>query len=530
MYIHQLLIFLCIGHRGAGHFDPVVRVNDTYLKGGSGNPALKKPRFYRAEFVCKVYNRRLCHPPLYSRLLMQNAKRLGTASVGRLLMELGLPAMVGTMVNALYNIVDRLYIGRGCGTSAMAGLSLTFPYMMILAAFGTLIGVGSGTLLSIRLGEGRRDEAEKLLGQCVAVKLAFFLAIPVLAWLTLDKTLVLFGGNAESIPYARDYLQVILIGNIFAHLSFGLSAMMRAEGHSKKAMYCMIIGAVANVILDPIFIFALDMGIRGAAWATNIAMFLSCLYAFHHFLGPRCIVPLKLGRIRIWPGRLIAVFAIGLSPFLLQLVASLVQISLNTAFRLHAESDLQNTLAIACSGIINGILIFVLQPVFGLSQGMQPVVGYNYGAKQFGRVAKAYRLGMLYATALCTVGTVVCLVFAGPLVSCFTADPDVHKLATWALRVSCAAFPLIGAPIMTTTYFQSVGRAKTAIFLSLLRQVVMLIPLIFILPMVFGLRGVWIAGPMADSLSFLIVMTAVTFEFAHLRKLRDQPGSVPDVL
>lgn len=341
---------------------------------------------------------------------------------------------------------------------------------------------------------------------------------------------MLFGGNAESIPYAREYLQVILIGNIFAHLSFGLSAMMRAEGHSGKAMYCMIIGAVANVILDPIFIFALDMGIQGAAWATNIAMCISCAYAFHHFLGPRCVVPLKLARIRIWPKLLVAVFAIGLSPFLLQLIASGVQICLNTAFRLHAVSVLQNTQAIACSGIINGILIFILQPVFGLSQGLQPVVGYNYGARQYDRVAKAYKLGMLYAAALCTLGTATCLVFAGPLVSCFTTDPDVHRLATWALRVSCAAFPLIGAPIMTTTYFQSVGRPKTAILLSLLRQVVMLIPLIFALPMVFGLRGVWIAGPIADTLSFLIVMTVVTFEFAHLRKLRDKTDSVPDVI
>mgnify|MGYP003603147097 CR=1 FL=1 len=461
---------------------------------------------------------------------MQDAKRLGTASVGKLLLELGLPAMVGTMVNALYNVVDRLYIGRGCGTNAMAGLSLTFPYMMILVAFGTLIGVGSGALLSLRLGEGRHDEAEKLLGQCVAVKIAFFLTIPVLAWLTLDKTLVIFGGNADSIPFAREYLEIILLGNIFSHLSFGLSALMRAEGHARKAMYCMIIGAIANVILDPIFIFVFDMGIRGAAWATNLAMFLSCAYAFNHFLGPRCVVPLKLNCIRIWPSRLIAVFAIGLSPFLLQLVASLVQICLNTAFRMHAGSSLENTLAIASSGIIHGILLFVLQPVFGLSQGLQPVVGYNYGAKQYGRVAKAYRLGLLYATVICTVGTAVCLVFADPLVSCFTADPQVHKLTTWALRVSCAAFPLIGVPIMTTTYFQSVGRAKTAIFLSLLRQVLMLIPLIFLLPMAFGLRGVWMAGPVADTLSFLIVIAVVTVEFAHLHKLRNNPDSVPDVI
>ena len=453
---------------------------------------------------------------------MQDAKRLGAERIGKLLWELAIPAMVGMFVNSLYNIVDRLYIGQGCGREALAGLTLTLPYMMILASFGTLIGVGSSALLSIRLGENRLEEAEKLLGQCVAVKILFFIFVPIIAFFTLDWTLLKFGGNADSIPYAREYLEIILIGNIWAHLSFGLSGLMRAEGHSKKAMYCMIIGAVANIALDPIFIFVFDMGIRGAAHATNIAMFLSTCYAIHHFTSRNCVVPLKRKYIRVFPRIIPAVFAIGLSPFLMQLVASAVQVFFNKGFMKYSATEAENTLAVACSGIVNGVLIFIIQPAFGLSQGMQPIVGYNHGAGQYKRVAKAWRLGILYGTAICTFGTALCMTFAPFLARCFTPDPAAIKMSSWALRVCCAGFPFIGVGIMSTTYFQSVGRAKIAIFMSLLRQVLLLLPMIWLLPKYFGLNGIWFAGPVSDTLSFVMMLTVALFEFRHLRRLADK--------
>ena len=451
---------------------------------------------------------------------MPKTQRLGTANIGRLLWELSIPAMVGSAVMALYNVVDRLFIGRGCGTEAMAGLTLTFPYMMVLASFGVLFGVGSGAMISIRLGEGRHDEAEKVLGQGIALKL-LFVVFPMLALVFLDKTIALFGGNAASIPYAHDYLRVVLWGNVFSHLGFGMSAFMRAEGNARKSMTAMLIGAGANVVLDPLFIFGFGMGIRGAAWATNIAMFLSACYGFAHFLGPRCHVRLHVRNIRLWASRLGPVLAIGLSPFFLHLIASLAQVSYNHAFRLWAADSHAANVAIAASGTINGILLFVLMPVFGLTQGMQPIVGFNYGARNFERVARAFKLTMIAATVICAAGTVSCMALASPLAAAFTKAPDVHALTRWSLRVACAAFPFIGAPITSTTYFQAIGRAKVAIVLSILRQALLLIPLIFLLPMLFGARAIWFSAPISDLASAAVSMTVVVFELRRLRRLQD---------
>lgn len=449
---------------------------------------------------------------------MSDTKRLGAAPIGRLLWEFSVPAIVGSAVMALYNIVDRLFIGRGCGTQAMAGLTLTFPYMMVLASVGVLFGVGSGAVISIKLGAGRRDDAEKVLGQGIALKL-LFVVFPILALVFLDRTIGWFGGNELSIPYAREYLRVVLWGNVFSHLGFGMSAFMRAEGNARKSMICMLIGAGSNVILDPIFIFRFGMGIRGAAWATNIAMFLTCCYGAVHFLGPRCNVRLRMRNIRLWRAHIWPVLAIGLSPFFLHLIASVVQVSYNHGFRMWSPSQEAASTAIAASGTINGILLFVLMPVFGLAQGMQPIVGYNYGARRYDRVAHAFKTAMLISTAVCIAGTLVCVAFADFLTAAFTKSPDVHNLASWALRVACAAFPFIGAPITSTTYFQAVGRAKAAIVLSTLRQALFLIPLIFLLPRIFSPRAIWFSAPISDFASAIVTMTVVFFELRRLRGL-----------
>ncbi len=451
---------------------------------------------------------------------MLKTERLATEKIGRLLWEFSIPAVIGSVATALYNIVDRLYIGRGCGTEAMAGLTLTFPYMMVLASFGLLFGVGSGALISIRLGEKRQEQAEMLLGQTVALKILFII-FPLTALFFLDKTIAFFGGNEVTIPYAHAYLKIILWGNVFSHLSLGLSNVMRAEGHAKKSMYSMLLGAGANVILDPIFIFGFGMGIGGAAWATNISMFISSIYGLYHFLGPHCVVSLRAKYIRIWPKLLMPVLAIGLSPFFLLLIASLVQVSYNRAFGYWAHSPHGATVAIAASGTINGIILFVLMPVFGLTQGMQPIVGYNYGARNLHRVEDVFKRAMILGTAICSIGAAVCIVFAGPIVSAFTSDPEVYNLSKWALRVACTAIPLIGAPIMSTTYFQAIGRAHAAILLSIMRQALILIPLIFLLPRFFSVRSIWFAGPISDALSACVSMTVIFFEIRRLRRMQD---------
>lgn len=451
---------------------------------------------------------------------MKTLERLGTEPVGRLLKEFTLPAIIGSVVNALYNVVDRLYIGQGCGRDAIAGVALAFPIMIILVAFGTLIGVGSGALLSLKLGERNRVDAEKVLGQCIAVKLLFFLTLPFVGLYYLDDLLPLFGGTPEAIPYAHNYLRIVLYGNVFAHLSFGLSNLMRAEGHAHESMRCMILGAAINTVLDPIFIFGFDLGVAGAAWATNLAMFCSAAYAFRHYLARNSVVRLRLGRIRIYPRMLMRVFAIGLSPFAIQLMAGGVNIALNRGFLRWAIDTQAATVQIASMGIANSVLFLLLMPVFGLTQGMQPIAGYNYGAEQFTRVRHVYTLSMKLATVFCFVISVIVVTLAWPIMRCFTHDQAMLTAGTFGLRIFCCAFTCIGMPIVTITYFQSVGRPALAIFLSLLRQVLILLPLIILLPHIWGVTGIWMSGPVSDILSTAFTCFVVANE---LRRLRASP-------
>jgi len=451
---------------------------------------------------------------------MKSLDRLGNHDVRQLLKEFSIPAIIGMVVNALYNVIDRLYIGQGCGLDAIAGVALAFPFMVILVAFGTLIGVGSGALLSLKLGEGNRSDAEKVLGQCVAVKILFGLTLPFIGLYYLDDLIRVFGGTPEAIPYAHDYLRIVLFGNVFAHLSFGLSNLMRSEGNAKQSMRCMILGAVLNTLLDPVFIFGFKMGVSGAAWATNIAMFCSAAYAFHHYLSKNSVVRLRLTRIRIYPEMLMRVFAIGLSPFAIQLMGGLVNISFNKTFLKWAATTQAATIEIAAMGIANSVLFLLLMPIFGLTQGMQPIVGYNYGAKRFDRVGDAYTLCIKISTALCFLITVTVLSLAWPIVRCFTHDPALLHAGTRGLRIICCLFTVIGMPIVTISYLQSVGRPALGIILSIIRQFFLLIPLIFLLPHVWGITGIWTASPVADVISSAITAFVVIVELRHLRRLQ----------
>ena len=449
---------------------------------------------------------------------MNTLERLRHDGIGKLLWELSLPAIVGTVVNALYNVVDRLFIGQGCGRDAIAGVALAFPFMMILVAFGTLIGIGSGALLSIKLGERNRVDAEKVLGQCVAVKLIFFVTLPVIGLLFLDTLLPLFGGTPEALPYARDYLRIILYGNLFSHLSFGLSNLMRAEGNAHSSMRCMLVGAVANTLLDPLFIFGFGMGVAGAAWATNLAMALSALYAFRHYLSRNSVVRLRLRRIRIYPRMIGPVFAIGLSPFIIQLMAGAVNIAFNRSFLRWAADTQAATVEIAAMGIANSVTFLLLMPIFGLTQGMQPIVGYNHGARRMDRVKDAYLLTMKLATAFCVCISLAVLATAGPIIRCFTADPALLAAGARGLRLYACLFAVIGVPIVTITYFQCVGRPLLGILLSMLRQMGLLIPLILLLPRFWGVTGIWLAAPVSDLLSSAITLIVVASELRRFKE------------
>ncbi len=447
-------------------------------------------------------------------------QRLGEAPVPSLLRELSIPAMVGMLVNALYNVVDRLYIGQGCGRDAIAGVALSFPFMAILAAFGTLIGVGSGALLSIKLGEKRHAEAEMVVGQCIAVKTIFFLTLPLIILCFLDRFLLAFGATPEALPYARTYLRIILYGNIFSHLSFGMANLLRSEGQANRSMHCMVIGAILNTILDPIFIFGFKMGVAGAAWATDLAMFSTAAVAFYFYLSGKTAVRLRWKRVRVFPRVLMRVFAIGLSPFLLQLMMGGITVAYNWMFHKWAENTEIATLEIAAMGIIHTVLALFFMPLMGLTQGMQPIVGYNYGAKIFPRVREAYALCAKLASLICFTLTILIMVFAGPISRCFTDDPVLLQTTTRDFRFFSCMFATIGMPVVTVDYYRSIGRAGIAIVLSMMRQGFMLLPLILIFPIFWGVTGIWLAGPVSDLLSSIVTDIV---GFRELRKLAKPP-------
>lgn len=449
---------------------------------------------------------------------MKQLKRLGAAPVPSLLRELTIPAIVGMFVTAFYNVVDRLYVGQGCGSDAIAGISVTFPFMALLTAFGTLIGVGSGAVLSLRLGEHKRIDAERVLGQCIAVKVIFFIILPAILYLFLDPLLRFFGATPQALPYAHTYMAIFLIGDVFCHLSYGLANQLRAEGMSKQSMYCLAAGAFLNILLDPLFIFVFDWGIAGAAWASNLSMFATTVYALSYYLRKKTSVRLRWQRIRIYPVLLREVFAIGLSPFFLQIMMGTIVIAFNQQFLRWIPNPNTATLQIAAMGIVNTLLFLFLIPVFGLTQGMQPIIGYNYGAKIFDRVQCCFKLSMKTATLFCLLSTALIHLFAVPMLRCFTTDPELIRIGARGLRIYSCMFPFIGIPIVVIAYFQSIGRAKMAIILSMMRQFLLLLPMILLFPYCWGVMGIWIAAPASDLLSSIITDWVAFKEFKKMKK------------
>ena len=465
---------------------------------------------------------------------------LATARLGPLLFRYSWPALVAMSLNALYAVVDRFYIGRGCGEDAMAGLTLAFPVMLLLGAFGVFVGAGHSAVLSIRLGEGNRVACEKLLGQLVAFKLLFFFILPPLLFFNVDTVLGWCGGDKVSpgaFEAARNYLRLVVFSHIFSHLAFGFSAMMRAEGNAVNSMVCMIVGFGANLILDPILIFGVDlpspgiklrpMGIEGAAWATNIAMFLSFAWAARYYLCGHSAVRFRFRRIGFHRGVIAKPVGIGLSPFLQQLMGALINLSLAAAFGYWASDSESATKQIASLGVFQSVLILVIMPILGTQQGLQPIFGYNWGARNFARVRDTFVLGFWITTVLCVLASVIQTVPPLPkmVASLFVDSANTSLLATAAhdLTVSNCMLWTISINVVATTYFQSIGHPRTAIWLSMLRQGVCLLPCIWVLPYV-GIQtgfftpelGIWLALPVSDVLCQLATLPPV---FSHIRFL-----------
>ncbi|MDH6534282.1 MATE family efflux transporter [Parabacteroides sp. 52] len=440
-------------------------------------------------------------------------QRLEHEKIAPLLLHYAIPAVIGTMVNALYNIVDRIFIGQGVGALAISGLTLTFPILLFIQAFGMLVGVGTATRISIYLGRKQNDLAENVLGN--ALVLTFILSactlIPCL--LFMDELLLAFGGSEQTIPYAKDYLRITIPGNIFAALSFSFNAVMRASGYPRKAMFTMLIGAFLNIILDAVFIFGMDLGIKGAAVATVISMAVSALFVMHHFLHKKSLIRFRKNTFTLKKPLIWGIVSIGISPFAMQLAGSLVNVVMN-----HSLKTYGGDLAIGANGIISSVAMLLVMLNIGIAQGMQPIVGYNHGAGLHKRVLATLRLVIITATCITGAGF-LCSTFSPEwIVRAFSNDPEMIAISSNGLRISLLLFLPVGSQIAITQFFQSIGIAWKAMFLSLSRQCLFLIPAILLLPPFFDLDGVWFAAPLSD---FAAAVTAWFFLAHHIKRYKN---------
>lgn len=437
---------------------------------------------------------------------------LGTENIGKLLMQYAVPAIIAMTASSLYNMVDSIFIGHGVGTMAISGLALTFPLMNLAAAFGSLVGVGAATLISVKLGQKDYDTAQRVLGNVFVLNILLGVAFTVIVMAFLDPILYFFGGSDETVGYARDYMYIILLGNTITHLYLGLNAVLRSSGHPQKAMYATIATVIINTILDPVFIYGFGWGIRGAAIATIVAQIISLMWQLWIFSCKEELLHFHRGIFRLKRKIVFDSLAIGMSPFLMNMAACFIVILINQGLKKYGGD-----LAIGAFGIVNRLVFIIVMIVMGLNQGMQPIAGYNFGAKQYERVTKTLKLTIIYATGVTTFGFIIGMLFSDTVVGIFTSDAELIELSAKGLRIVVMFFPIIGFQMVTANFFQSIGMASKAIFLSLTRQMVVLLPCLLILPRFFGAAGVWYSMPISDLLASLIAGTMLVWQFRKFR-------------
>lgn len=433
---------------------------------------------------------------------------LGTESIPKLLKQYAVPAIIAMTASSLYNMIDSAYIGQGVGPMAISGLAVTFPLMNLSTAFGTLVGVGASTLISVLLGQRNYSVARRVLGNVIIMNCVIGLLFMAVSLLFLDPILYFFGASEATIPYAREYMQVVLIGNIITHLYFGLNAVLRAAGHPRKAMYATILTVALNTILDPIFIFVLDMGIRGAAIATVISQLVSLFWQIKIFSNKEEFLHFSKDMMKFDSKIAYRSLSIGMAPFLMNVASCFIVILINKGLQTYGDMEMAGggDLSIGAYGIINRLSFLFVMVVMGFTQGMQPIAGYNYGAQLYDRVIKVLRLTIICATIVMTAGFLVAMIFPELMVKIFTSDPQLIDLSSKGARLVFLAFPIVGFQIVTSNFFQSLGMAKKAIFLSLSRQLLFLAPCLIILPRLIGVKGVWLSLPISDIISTIVTI------------------------
>ena len=448
---------------------------------------------------------------------------LGTEKIGKLLSKYAGPAIVAMTASSLYNMIDSIFIGHGVGPLAIAGLAVTFPLMNLSAAFGTLVGVGASTIMSVLLGQKNYDIANKVLGNVVVLNILVGVLFMAVSLIFLDPILYFFGASENTIVYAREYMQVILLGNAVTHLYLGLNSLLRASGNPKMAMCLTILTVVLNIILAPIFIFWLDMGIRGAALATVIAQLTALVVILKFFSDKNRLLHFRKGSFKVDFRIAKDSLSIGLAPFLMNAAACLVTLLINQQLKTYSGD-----LAIGAYGIVNRISFLFIMINMGLNQGMQPIAGYNYGARKYSRVIEVYKKTVKFATLVALVGFAVSVGIPHAAVSIFTSDAELIELAAKGLVLINLMLPVVGFQMVTSNLFQCLGMINKSIILSMSRQLLFLIPLLYFLPMFLDAKGIWISFPISDFLAATLTAILLIGLMKKLKMLKD--GDDPSIL
>ena len=434
---------------------------------------------------------------------------LGSEPIGRLLTQYAIPAIIAMTASSLYNMADSIFIGHGVGALAISGLALTFPLMNLAAAFGSLVGVGASTLVSVKLGQKDYDGANHILGNVLVLNVLLGVGFTLVFWLLLDPILYFFGASEQTIGYARDYMRIILLGNVITHMYLGLNSVLRSSGFPKMAMYATLSSVIINCVLNPLFIFVFNWGIQGSAWATVISQAISLTGQLIHFSKPTQLLHFRKGIYRLRAEIVQAILSIGLSPFLMNLCSCMIVILINRGLKEHGGD-----MAIGAYGIVNRIAFLFVMIIMGFNQGMQPIAGYNFGAKLYHRVTEVTRLTMRWAVGVASVGFLLCQLTPEVIIGLFTTDQELIDIASKGLHIVFAVYPIVGFQMVATNFFMSIGMSQKAIFLSLTRQLIFLIPCLIILPPLMGQIGVWISIPIAD------VMAASVTAFMLIRQFK----------
>ena len=445
----------------------------------------------------------------------QATLELGTKPVGKLLIQYALPAMIAMTASSLYNIVDRVFIGQGVGAMAISGLAITFPFMNLTAAFGAGIGIGASTAISVKLGQKDYTTAQNILGNTMSLNLIVGIGLSIICLLFLDPILHFFGASDQTLPYAHEYMVWILVGNVISHMYLGMNALLRATSKPREAMFATIFTVIMNVVLDALFILVFGWGIKGAAIATVLSQLMALCWQIKLFSDKRQLLHLKRGIYGLKKQLVEHIIAIGVSPFLMNVCACIIVIFMNNQFVRYGGD-----LSVGAYGIANGIAMVFVMFVIGVNQGMQPIAGYNYGAMHYDRLMRVLNLSIVFATVIMLTGWVIAMFLPYYCARMFTTDKQLIDMSIKAIRTVMFTFPVVGFQMVVTNFFQCIGKVKVSIFLSLSRQIIILLPLLAILPKFWGIDGVWLSMPVSDSVATLIAAVIMVSFMRRITKLK----------